>query len=255
MKSPSKEEILEVHVTKVISDKDIQRIHLTTNIADITVKKGKSSSIHIEFFGVKTAKLEPIFQVEENEKKLNIHCTYKDTHLNQFDFSTMKEQYKIKVILTIPNQHFEKIRFSSMTGNIKVNGSKTDLLHITTETGDITVDKTKAKEFVAHSNTGDIHLVSNVSGNKNIRTNTGNIFIHETALEHPMKLITTIGDVTIVARQCPTNASFDMRTTTGEIDLFGSRSERHLTKEIGIGSPLIEVHTRSGDIEVRCREI
>jgi hypothetical protein len=79
----------------------------------------------------------------------------------------------------------------------------------------------------ATSTTGRIEMVR-TSGEMNIKTSTGDQFGHDVLLTGPSRFESTTGRIEIDIEQDVAELEFDLRSTTGSLEVDGDRSQREL---------------------------
>ncbi len=115
-----------------------------------------------------------------------------------------------------------------------------------TDSGSIEAENIMSDNITAKTYSGKIHLLK-IRGEATAETDNGNIFISTKEIAHLIYAKSESGKIEIETEQEPIDLQFDVKTNSGEVNLFNK-----YTKEasIGKGSIIMKLKTDSGNISV-----
>ncbi|UKS26163.1 DUF4097 domain-containing protein [Paenibacillus sp. HWE-109] len=262
------EGIANIDIEKKISAANIDTLILQNDISGITFVPSNSDEIKVHLVGTvgeKAAKDCVIDAATEgnNVWRVNV-ATHKKNQINiGISLSELKSLIashgkQLKTEISLPDKMFKAITISSDTGAINLKEIKAASLEASTDTGNISIDRYEGKQLNLRTDTGNI-TVDNGQGNVALRTDTGSITAKLNDIGDSVSLQSDVGSIRLKLDPAPKNASFDLRSDIGNVNLTipgvnmerNENSGRHSAKgSIGDGSKQVKVQTDTGSISV-----
>lgn len=269
------------YVTETLDVDEFNKLIVNTDTIDVNIIKGDKYSI--TYHVPEDQKPE----ITNNDKTLSV-STKESEGFTLFNFSFFfSKENNPYINITIPDSEDCKVlSLATSTGDIKVSDLTVDG-SINTSTGDIILNNNKMGNMVFEVSTGDIYinnctmksLETNAStGEVNIsdstcngkyysRTSTGDVIINNSELDsfnlegstsdvnvkntriNNITISTSTGDISMILKGEEKEYSFDIDTSTGDIEIGQDEFEDRYSKHTD-GNKQISISTSTGDIEI-----
>lgn len=169
------------------------------------------------------------------------------TRQNFFNFFDLDFLFQSKSTFHIylPDNELEKITAETVNGVIEANDMEIPSLVASTTNGRITLESIIGN-VDAQATNGRINL-ENIAGETEAKATNGRINVVTEGFDFPMELETVNGKIVIQSNQEPTNATLDLRTVNGSINVFGSKD---WDVSYGNGENKIKARTTNGGITI-----
>ena len=270
------------YVTKTIDYKDseaFKKIIVDSQTVDINIQKGNNYSVTYY------VPEDSIPEINNKNGVLDINTT-EDDGFTFFDFSFLNDEKNSYITITTPYADttdfkvktstgdiaITEINFEgeikSSTGDIQINNGSLGYVDISTSTGDITVNgiesvsinlntstgETKlsnskvTEKFLVNSSTGDVTMNNDTVNRFEVEGSTSDVTVTNSEINN-VKIDVSTGEVALGLKGSDSDYSFDLHTSTGDINLGKDEYEKNFTRENG-GSNSVYVHTSTGDIDI-----
>ena len=270
------------YVTDTIKYNDseaFKKIIVDSQTIDINIQKGDSYSV--TYFVPEDS----IPEINNKNGVLDINTT-EDDGFTFFDFSFLKSDknpyitittpyadttdFKVKSStgdITVTDLDFEGLLKSS-TGDIKIDNGSLGYVDITTSTGNIIVNgitsvsinvdtstgetkltnSTVSEKFYVESSTGDIDFINGFVSRFEVSGSTSDVTVNNSKIDS-VNIAVSTGEVTLGLIGDESDYSFDLHSSTGDIELNNAEFEKNYKKDTS-GSNSIYVKTSTGDIDI-----
>ena len=138
------------------------------------------------------------------------------------------------------------LQFNSDNGRINLQSIHGETIHVNSENGRIELSEITATKTHVKSDNGKIDLID-VNSQIHGYSNNGKITLTTDHLDRTVDLEVNNGKITVTTDEEPTNATLDLRTANGKINVFGSSDWETV---IGSGDHLIKLVTNNGSIKI-----
>lgn len=162
-----------------------------------------------------------------------------------FNWSFFKSKTSLKVY--VPKQLAGNLSVDTVSGKITMKNFQVNKLNIDTVSGDLNGENVQFKDSNIESVSGDLTF-SEVTGKVNAESTSGNIILAMKALNNPIKLNTTSGDIRVKTKEKPQDTHFEIETVSGDINLYDKHGKQ---TSFGEKSTLVNIETVSGNIEFK----
>ncbi|MGP7816692.1 DUF4097 family beta strand repeat-containing protein [Niallia sp. 01092] len=228
--------------TKVIERTDFNEIYIDSDDAKVEVIPTQDMKATVELNGIKQESSKLNFTANIEGKRLNIKLRHSQPQLVMFNF--FYKTLEMKVYL--PTKQYDKLNITNLNGRVDVEDVSVTKADIHTSNGRIELKKIAASDVEATTNNGRI-LLNDVTGTVNGETSNGRIELLTDHLDRDVNLRSYNGSITIESEKEPKNATFDIDTNNGSVDVFGKNDDHTV---VGKGEYLIKLKTSNGSIEV-----
>ena len=215
---------------------NIKKLNIAANRADVIIEpKEENTFIKVELYS------DYAEEYEITEKDDEIKVVLKDEKF--VGINTKGSRVKIYV----PTTYDKDIKVVNKTGDIKIGKLSESNIDISLTTGDIAVKE--AKDIIASLTTGDVEITS--ANKATITGTTGDIDVDDINM---IKVKLTTGDITLG----DVNASLDLQSTTGDIEITNANLTKNSSIKSGTGDVkikktsncYIDAKTKIGDTKV-----
>lgn len=215
---------------------NIKKLNIEANRADVIIEpKEENTFIKVELYS------DYAEEYEITEKDDEIKVVLKDEKF--VGINTKGSRVKIYV----PTTYDKDIKVVNKTGDIKIGKLSESNIDISLTTGDIAVKE--AKDIIASLTTGDVEITS--ANKATITGTTGDIDVDDINM---IKVKLTTGDITLG----DVNASLDLQSTTGDIEITNANLTKNSSIKSGTGDVkikktsncYIDAKTKIGDTKV-----
>ncbi|MBE1556094.1 DUF4097 family beta strand repeat-containing protein [Sporosarcina limicola] len=221
---------------KTIQDISFTNIDVETTNASVEIRPTKDSIVTVEVSNQNEKKRKYTLKADVKGDTLSVELKNKWNGL----FSFGSNSYT--VVILVPDKDYKTIQVESDVGKISVENLKTDNLQLETDAGTINVKNVDAKAVGVKTAVGKIDL-DHVEGTIIGKTDTGMITIVTPHLDRAIDLKADVGKIMIKTEKEPTNATIEVETSIGTIDVFGANDKKTV---FGKGEHLIHLETEVG---------
>lgn len=227
---------------KVIDDQSFTSIEILTTNAMVEIVPTKDSITTVSYSGKTKKRSKFIFEAVVKENTLSVQFKEKRRSFINFGLSSLN----LKLIVKVPKKQYDRIQAESNNGRIKVENIQTKELALETDNGTIELKTIDATVVNVKTDNGAI-ILDYVDGTIVGRTDNGRISLVTNNLDRPIELTTDNGKIEIQTEKEPTNATIDVKTDNGRIDVFGYENKH---TKFGNGENLIKLRTDNGRITI-----
>ncbi len=229
----------EVKKEEMIKDK-FSAIEISSDNAEIDIMPTKESVAKIELVtrGIKERKIN--FKTGVKGKTLSIVLEGE----KGFRFGFYPQTYHLNVFL--PKKQYESMEVENGNGEVQVEQMKIDDVRVTLINGEAELNGLTAERVEVESNNGKIQL-NDVVGEIRGSTVNGEIDVATKALDHPLQLESTNGEIRVQTEKEPTNTRFDVSVVNGEINILDKYTG---STTIGKGENVVKLTTVNGEVSV-----
>jgi len=227
---------------KVIDDQSFTSIEILTTNATVEIVPTKDAVTTVSYSGKAKKKSKFIFEADVKENTLSVQFKEKRRIFFNFGFSSLN----LKLIVKVPEKQYDRIQAESDNGRIKVENIQTKELALETDNGTIELKMIDATAVNVKTDNGAI-ILDHVDGSIIGRTDNGRISLVTNNLDRPIELTTDNGKIEIQTEKEPANATIDVKTDNGRIDVFGYENKH---TKFGNGEHLIKLRTDNGRITI-----
>ncbi|WP_186670415.1 DUF4097 family beta strand repeat-containing protein [Sporosarcina sp. BP05] len=225
-----------------IDDQPFTNIEILTTNAAVEIVPTKDAVTTVSYSGKTKNRSKFIFKAVVKENTLSIQFKEKRRSFINFGFSSLD----LKLIVKVPEKQYDRIQAESDNGRIKVENIQTKELALETDNGTIELKTIDATTVNVKTDNGVI-ILDHVDGTIIGRTDNGRISLVTNNLERPIELTTDNGRIEIQTEKEPTNATIDVKTDNGKINVFGYENKH---TKFGNGEHLIKLRTDNGRITI-----
>lgn len=227
---------------KVIDDQSFTNIEILTTNAAVEIIPTEDSETTVAYSGKTKKNSEFIFEADVKGNTLSVQFKEKRRSFINFGFSSLD----LKLIVKVPEKQYDRIQAESDNGRIKVENVQTKELVLETDNGAIELKTINATAVNVKTDNGAI-ILDHVDGTIVGRTDNGRISLVTNNLDRPIELTTDNGKIDIQTEKEPTNATIDVKTDNGRINVFGYDNKH---TKFGSGEHLIKLRTDNGRITI-----
>jgi DUF4097 and DUF4098 domain-containing protein YvlB len=227
---------------KVIDDQSFTNIEILTTNATVEIVPTKDSETTVAYSGKTKKSSKFIFEADVKGDTLSILFKEKRRSFINFGFSSLD----LKLIVKVPEKQYNRIQAESDNGRIKVENIQANELALETDNGTIELKTIDSTAVNIKTDNGAI-MLDHVNGTIVGRTDNGRISLVTNNLDRPIELTTDNGRIEIQTEKEPTNATIDVKTDNGKINVFGYENKH---TKFGNGEHLIKLRTDNGRIEI-----
>lgn len=225
----------------VIDDPSFTDIELYTNNTAVEFVSTTNSEATVEYLGDTDKKSKITFNADVKGDTLYIQFKEK-RKIFSFDFKFND----LKIIVSLPEKHFNRIQAKSDNGRISVEGIEAEKIRVETDNGKIQLVDVKSDIMEANTNNGKI-ILEHVEGEIKGTSDNGGIYLVTKNFNNPIELTTDNGKIEIVSDSEPTNATIEAKTDNGKVTIYGVEDN---FISYGKGKHLIKLRTDNGQITV-----
>jgi DUF4097 and DUF4098 domain-containing protein YvlB len=224
---------------KIIKD-EFSAIEISSDNAEVDIIPTKESVAKIELVtkGVNSRKTN--FKTAVEGKTLSV--TVKDERGFRFGFFSQSNHLTV----FLPKKQYESMKVENGNGEVQVEQMKIDDVRVTLINGEAQLNDLTAKHVKVESSNGKIQL-NDVMGEIRGSTVNGEIHVATKALDRPLELESTNGEITVQTEKEPTNTRFDVSVVNGEINILDKYNG---SATIGKGENLVKLTTVNGEVSV-----
>lgn len=184
-------------------------ITVSTKSGDVTLKASSDDKYHVKAFGkINSEKNKDLFDVDVQGTEIFISDEGKKTK-------------DVKLYVEVPADKLKILRLTSVSGDLDLETTTADELHVVTVSGNVKFEKTAAKYIEAKSTSGDVHIDNKIAATVDAKSVSGNVKVRSGGMD---------------------NANFSLHSISGEIENPFTDKNNATTK--------ISVSTTSGNIEI-----
>lgn len=227
---------------KVIDDQSFTSIEIMTTNAEVEIVPTEDAVTTVSYSGKTKKRSEFIFETDIKEDTLVVQFKEKQRNFFNFGFSSLN----FKLIVKVPEKQYDRIQAESDNGRIKAENIQTKELALETDNGAIELKMIDATAVKVKTNNGAI-ILDRVDGSIIGRTDNGRVSLVTNNLDRSIELIASNGRIEIQTEKEPANATIDVKTDNGKIDVFGYDNKH---TKIGNGEHLIRLRTDNGRIAI-----
>ncbi|MFB1049705.1 DUF4097 family beta strand repeat-containing protein [Paraliobacillus sp. JSM ZJ581] len=235
----------------------INQLDIDVDVVDFEIEKSSDDSIHVLLTGYmnKQQKKKLDYQVYHENHKLFIKLNQSNKWWFNFSILPFQNNRQLRLVLQLPDKHFEKLSLDSNVADISVNYGDFSTVNITSDVGDVEMENTKTSQADVETNVGDIHISDGV-GRYDILSDVGEISLELMKWEDDVVIESDIGDVEVAIQQMPKAFRMDLTSDIGSVYTSGIRQDRgenndgDVYLEVGTDGPLMDVRSDIGEIEV-----
>ncbi|UZJ78814.1 DUF4097 family beta strand repeat-containing protein [Fictibacillus sp. KU28468] len=268
----SKETVL--YTEKNFSSDSLKSVELTSDTADITVKKSNEPETRVVLEGQKGDKKDYSIQAEQNGGVLDVEVIGKNKFFN------MGFHWSPKLTVYVPDKNYGHFNISTDTGDVSIKDLKSDRANIETDTGDIDASgKFTVSKLNAESDTGDLSFNDYRGTSIDLSTDTGDIQagrisknakvmiktstgdIQDLSMESASKDVhieSDTGNVELQMDQSPSDFKLRASSDTGDVEVspdwkvnYEEKSDHKAKGKAGQGGFSVSVKTDTGDIYLK----
>ncbi|MEK5070157.1 DUF4097 family beta strand repeat-containing protein [Sporosarcina sp. FSL K6-1508] len=226
----------------VVDDSSFTTIEILADNATVEIVPTNDSVTTVEYSGKTKKKSKFTFKADVKGDTLAIQFKEKRRSFINFGFSS----FNLKLLVKVPEKQYDKLQAETDNGQIKVESIQVKDIALETDNGTIDMKNVEAITVNLQTDNGKIHLES-VAGQITGKTDNGGISLVTNNLDRPIELTTDNGEIEVQTEKEPTNATIDVKTDNGKINVFGSEN-KHTT--FGNGKHLIKLRTDNGRITI-----
>ena len=237
-----------VNETKKIQVAEIHDLTIKAETTDIEIMENKDGDeVIIELVG-KTNKIEQLdFSVNVKDSTLFIDVA-EDKPIQLFNINFKSPDLTLNVYL--PTKTFNRIDINGVSSDVYIENMNASTLKLETVSGDIEGEASKSDQTNIKTVSGDLEI-QEIIGELTIQTTSGDIDLSNFELLEPIDIKTVSGDIHISTLNEPNNVLYNVKSVSGDINLFDQFSSN---AKIGTGALSIKLETVSGDIAIESNE-
>lgn len=159
----------------------------------------------------------------------------------------------------------DKLNVTLFSGDIHLYGdTRSKEVIVSTTSGDLELIDLSAEKVTASTKAGDIYLdqingtstiettlgdinATNLKGDASVKIGTGSFELNGDSLPKKLKVVTTLGDISIYPQEILYNTSIKANSTLGDITIYGEERKTYLD---GYPNRTFDLTTGTGDITV-----
>ncbi len=248
---------------KNISLFNVDTLEIITVTGDIVLKSADIDNVNVE---LKSYSGGPELYINKGSK-LSIEVKKPFFSFFNFRFS------RVELIVTIPRKFDRDILVKSSSGDFNFNSIDADNLNIKLSSGDITGEDIQLKKGSFNTSSGDIEIkritseisefrlssgslsLSEFEGEINGRLSSGNVSLEIERLNNDIDLSLSSGNADIRFNEKSIDASFDLKTSSGNVILkypvlAETLEKRSIVGTTGSGKYRVKVRNSSGNISI-----
>lgn len=239
---------------KSIDGKNIRRLEIKTETADVQITKSSTDQIEVKLYGTMLKQTNNVVKLAVEQKGTD-QAQIIVYESERFPF--MFGYKKLNLEVSLPDKMYQQLRMYSSTGGLQADFPlQADQLQLNTGTGDISLRGYTGNQLTISSETGDVDLYQ-VKGGVSIRTTTGDVDDLELAeLTRDVSIETATGDVSVKLKTVPASASLELESDTGEVAAelpnlsFATKEENKIRASLGTGGAIIRMQSATGDLQI-----
>ena len=234
-------EIITSNETQHILNDKITSIQIDVESTDVEfIPVQRMDKARIELVSENGETLKEHFAVEDEGETLLISQQSKNE--KWFNFNPFMQSRTLKIYA--PEKMYNTLNINGVSTDIFLQNVEAKSMNISTVSGDIEGENINAEGSVIETVSGDIQL-ENIQGEMKTVTASGDVFMSMTEISESVNVKTTSGDIDITSIKEPSDVTFDVSTSAGDINLFDKYNS---DAKIGKGTIIIQLETSSGDI-------
>lgn len=190
-------------------------ITVSTKTGDVTLKASSDDKYHVKAFGkINSEKNKDLFDVDVQGTEIFISDDGKKTK-------------SVKLYVEVPADKLKILRLSSVSGDLDLQGTAADELHVMTVSGSIKFENTAAKYIEAKSTSGDVQIENKIAATVEAKSVSGNVKVHSAGMDDAsFSLHSTSGDIiNPFASKTSSTTKISVSTTSGDIEITSSKSQ------------------------------
>ncbi|HEY4600734.1 MAG TPA: DUF4097 family beta strand repeat-containing protein [Cerasibacillus sp.] len=229
---------------EVISDANINQVHIKSDVATINLLPSASDDIEVAWEGSKTRQHN--LTIRQDDKTLEI-VVEADRGFFSRIFSFGFFDYFLNVSIYLPERHYEHVSINSDVGNVSITSLDVNHLVSKTDVANMTIKNIKADVIDVKTNVGNVNL-SNVTGAINAQSDVGKLDLKLKEITDHIQLTSDVGKISMSLPEIPNNVSFIGSSNIGKISIFGQNgnymnSQADFTVDMRTDVGKIDVHT------------
>jgi len=231
-----------VQASQSVDAAGIDSISVELDNGKVELRETDAADIRVELGGKIRKNSDIRLEVEERDGTLQIR-TQEPMKLWFTMFSGLE---KLELTVFVPNKLYEAIEVDNSNGKIEVSGVEAKQVRAKLHNGSIHLDRTAAERIDFYLSNGDVELAG-VRGDLSGEVLNGQIRVDLEGIQHNMDMTVLNGEIKVTTEQKPTSVIYDLRTTNGEVRVFGSRDWEPVT---GDGAYNVKLRTTNGRISI-----
>lgn len=220
---------------------EFNSIEVNSNNAYVDIIPTNDSVAKIEFVTNGASERKSGFTSEITGETLSI--AVKDERSFKFSFLSDISQH---LTIYLPKKQYEFMRIENGNGQVQVAQVKINKVEVSLTNGEVELNRLSTDHIKVDSGNGEIQL-KDVTGEVEGSTVNGEIYLSTKALNQPIQLESTNGEIQIHTEKEPTNVRFDVSVVNGDINILNKYTG---STTIGKGENLIKLATVNGEISV-----
>ena len=227
-----------------IDDHSFTNVEVLTTNASVEVTPTSDSIATVAYSGKSKKKSKFIFTAEVKGDTLFVKFKEKRRSFINFNFDFSPS--KLELIVNVPDKQYDLIQVESNNGKIEAKNIRSKEVVLETDNGNIEMKNSNTSAVKVKTDNGRIHF-EDVDGKIEGITDNGRISLLTNDLNRPIELTTDNGRIEIQTEKEPSNATIDVKTGNGAVEVFGKNNEHQV---FGKGKHLIKLRSDNGKITV-----
>jgi len=237
---------------------ETKEINLNNGLYNVEILKEKVDRIKIEYNDEKDNKQ---FEIEENGSVLNIGKINEKKVIFIFDISSMFNDTKRKMKITIPENFEGKMSFSGGAGDIKAHDLKMEALDINMAAGEVDLGDTQVdKEANIEMSAGSLNIRKLTVDHAIVDISAGDIKIGELIARGNVDIKASMGDIDVDRLEAKDRISIDCDMGDIKARIKGKKSDYNIHTDVSMGdcnlsnqtggTKSLDIKLDAGDVDV-----
>ena len=225
---------------EITLSEDFKNIEILVENASVNIYPSSDTTTTVRYEGkMKNNR----FSAEVRKDTLQVELTSRSWSNIGINFTPFSN----KLDIYVPEKAYEIIQADSNNGALRAENMEADEIRMETNNGRIYLKQVTSNTIQANTDNGRI-MLEEVESDIEARTYNGRIELLSSSLDHDIDLNTNNGKILIDTDEQPTNATIDVDTDNGKIDVYGNYNKHTV---FGEGKNKVKIETDNGSVTIK----